>query len=339
VTEPRRPKRVFFSWQSDLSQGPTTRAIRAALRTASSEVEAKQSIDITLEEATSNTPGSPYIPYALAEKIRRTDIFVADITTVARLGESTNAKSLPNANVTFELGVASAQIGWSRIIMLFNLELAELKELPFDFDRHRISQFKMKEGEEKAGAAALKALLEAAISRIIIDDPKRPRELEGRSDQEIKRSRDLENMRWFMRHLNTSYLDEHIEEMPTYLNWSAAFIFDGINAILRSSDFQLYDQDVYVAMQGLHDSLGETLRYDNFYRETNNPRKQAFGHNRFNHVMTPEARQAQQNINKARGELKQYLAELIALLRERYLEIDIDETNRRCAKMFDDMSA
>jgi hypothetical protein len=311
VTEPRRPKRVFFSWQSDLSQGPTTRAIRAALRTASSEVEAKQSIDITLEEATSNTPGSPYIPYALAEKIRRTDIFVADITTVARLGESTNAKSLPNANVTFELGVASAQIGWSRIIMLFNLELAELKELPFDFDRHRISQFKMKEGEEKAGAAALKALLEAAISRIIIDDPKRPRELEGRSDQEIKRSRDLENMRWFMRHLNTSYLDEHIEEMPTYLNWSAA----------------------------LHDSLGETLRYDNFYRETNNPRKQAFGHNRFNHVMTPEARQAQQNINKARGELKQYLAELIALLRERYLEIDIDETNRRCAKMFDDMSA
>jgi hypothetical protein len=333
MPQPRSSVRIFFSWQSDLPQGPTTRAIRAALRAAASEVEAKHPVDVILEEATSNAPGSPYIPYELAEKIRKSDIFVADITTVVRL-EGNEGKSLPNANVTFELGVASAQVGWSRIIMLFNTDEAELKELPFDFDRHRISSFKMKEGQEKAGAGALRALLEIAISRIIIDSPKRPRDLEGRSDQDIKRARDLENIRWFMRHINTGYLDQHIEEMPNYLNWSAVFILDALDNIIKSSDFQLYDQDVYAAMKGLYDSLAQTISYQGHYRETSNPRKQAFGHHKMDFMITPDEEQVIESINRGRADLQKFLTELIALLRERYLEIDIDEMNRQCAKMF-----
>ncbi|WP_316171104.1 hypothetical protein [Bradyrhizobium sp. SZCCHNRI1058] len=336
MAEQRRTIRVFFSWQSDLPQGPTTRAVRAALRAASSEVESKHPVDLVLEEATSNTPGSPYIPYELAEKIRKSDIFVADITAVVRIGEENSRKSLPNANVTFELGVASAQVGWSRIIMLFNAELAEMKDLPFDFDRHRISTFKMKEGQEKAGASALRGLVVEALSRIIVDNPKRPRELEGSSDEEIKRSRDIENIRWFMRHINTGFLDQHIQDMPTYLNWSAAFIFDGIDSIIRSSDFLLYDQDVYAAMKGLYDSLAETLRYEGHYRDTSNPKKQIFGTNRMDMATRSDEEKAIEAIDKARAELQRYLTELITLLRERYLEIDIDATNRRCAKMLAD---
>lgn len=336
MPEQRRPIRIFFSWQSDLAQGPTTRAIRAALRAASSEIESKHPVDIVLEEATSNTPGSPYIPYELAEKIRKSDIFVADITTIERLGEERGRKSLPNPNVIFELGVASAQVGWSRIIMLFNQGLAELDDLPFDFDRHRISPFTMPEGQEKAGAGAVRALLEAAISRIIIDNPKRPRELEGQSDQEIKHARDLENIRWFMRHINTGYLDQHIQDIPNYLNWPAVFIFDMIDNIFRSSDFQLYDQDVYAAIKALHDSLETTVSYQGHYRETSNPRKQVFGQRGLDFITTPGEEEAIEAINLARIELQKSMKELIALLRERYLEINLDETNRYCAKMVAD---
>lgn len=73
---------VFFSWQSDLPKGLTTSAIRKAMRGAASELEDGQDLRFKLQEATSNTPGSPYIPGEIERKIRLCDIFVADITTV-----------------------------------------------------------------------------------------------------------------------------------------------------------------------------------------------------------------------------------------------------------------
>lgn len=66
---------------------------------------------LIVEEATTGNSGSPYIPGALAEKIRKCDIFVRDITTVARVAHPKDAerggKSLPNPNVTFEPGLAA----------------------------------------------------------------------------------------------------------------------------------------------------------------------------------------------------------------------------------------
>ena len=262
MTEPRKTVRLFFSWQSDLDQEVTTRAIRAALRAAMTAVEKDHPVDITLEEATSNLPGSPYIPYALADKISKADIFVGDITTVIRLGGQTG-KSLPNANVTFELGIASAELGWNRIIMLFNTALAELDDLPFDFDRHRISKF-----EFSADASArkrhednLRKLARAAIAQIVTDDPKRPRELKEIPPEQIKRSRDIENLRWFLQRINTAYLDRHIEEMPTYLNYSAVVMSDGVDELQRRSDFLFYDPDITEAVNGIITALRETVSH------------------------------------------------------------------------------
>jgi hypothetical protein len=172
MTEIRKTVRIFFSWQSDLDQDLTTRAIRAALRAAMTTVEKDYPVDITLEEATSNVPGAPYIPYALADKITKADIFVGDITTVIRLGGQTG-KSLPNPNVTFELGIASAELGWNRIIILFNTALAELDDLPFDFDRHRISKFNFSADAKarKGNENDLRKLAHAAIAQIVADHP------------------------------------------------------------------------------------------------------------------------------------------------------------------------
>ncbi len=304
------------------------------MRTASNEIEAKHSVDITLDEATSNSAGSPYIPYELAEKIRKADIYVADITTVVRHGPDND--SLPNPNVTFELGVASAQVGWSRTIMLFNSALAEFEKLPFDFDRHRISQYKMADDPAaiKSGSGALKSLLVVAIERIILDDPKRPRELEGKAPDEIKRSRDVENIKWFMRQINTGFLDAMVDALPQYLDWSAVFVADGVDGVIRSSDFQLYDQDVYEAMLGLQRGLSGIFKHEGHYRDTANPRRQSFGRRGNDFYESPEEEQAFKEIAEARNEANTHLQELIRLIRERYLEIDIDETNRKCAAAY-----
>lgn len=322
MSEARRQVRIFFSWQSDLPQASTTRAIRTALRAAASELEAEHPVNFSIEEATSNTPGSPYIPWALAEKIRQADIFVSDITTVARID---GGKSMPNANVTFELGTASAHVGWSRIIMFFNDALAPLEELPFDFDRHRISTYAMAEGEEKAKAAALRGLTRDALASIVRVDPKRPRELEGIDPEKVRRDRDIDNIKWFMRQLSTAALDQHIEESPGHVRFRTAVMLDAVREVMAKSAFSIYDGDVLSEMTGLRDSLGTTLAYDHLYRGTANMKVQVFGRGDF--METDEEREAWKVINAARADLAKHLQALLALIRERYLEVDIDVTN------------
>lgn len=218
MTGARRTIRLFFSWQSDLNPEVTTRAIRSALRAAMTDVEKDHPVDIVLDEATRNVSGSPYIPYAIADKISKADLFVGDITTVIRR-EGQSGKSFPNPNVTFELGIAAAELGWSRIIMLFNSALAALDDLPFDFDRHRISKFEFPadDNQHKRHADNLRKLAHAAIAQIVADDPKRPRELQEIPPEKIKRSRDIDNLRLFLDRVNTDYLEEHILDLPNYL--------------------------------------------------------------------------------------------------------------------------
>jgi hypothetical protein len=336
MTETRKTVRIFFSWQSDLDQELTTRAIRAAIRSAMSAVEKDYAVDFVLEEATSNVSGSPYIPYALADKICKADIFVGDITTVARLAGETG-KSLPNSNVTFELGIASAELGWNRIIMLFNSALAKLEELPFDFDRHRISKFNFTADPKsrKSQESDLGKLAQAAIAQIVTDDPKRPRELQEIPPEQIKRSRDIENLRWFLHRINTGYLDHHIVQMPAYLEYSAVIISDGVEELRGRSDFLFYDPDLTAVTEGLIDSLRATLAHMGQYRETNNPFRQAFGRPGDMDLLVDDDQQsAWDEIEAARRLLKIHLERLIAIVRERYIEVDIDKTNLVFAKTF-----
>ncbi|SHI81597.1 hypothetical protein SAMN02745194_01147 [Roseomonas rosea] len=333
----RRSTRVFFSWQSDLPQGPTTLAVRAALRSAASQIEADHPVDIVIEEATSNSAGSPYIPFELADKIRRADIFVGDITTVARISE--DGKSLPNPNVTFELGVASAHLGWQRIIMLFNEELATLDKLPFDFDRHRISKFRIKEGTaaQKAGAAKLSELMKAAVERILLDNPKRPRELEGIPPEQRKHARDVEMIHWFMRQLHTGLLDQHIMDMPNFLNWHATQMFEGIDSVVRSSDFKLYNTDFYNAAIGLRGSLAASLRYMEHYDETSNPMRQIYRRRGHDYKSIAKEKKVTREINESISELRKHLGNIISIIRSDYLEVDTNETNGQYIKNHTDL--
>ncbi|WP_157790883.1 hypothetical protein [Bradyrhizobium elkanii] len=336
MSETRKTVRIFFSWQSDLDQEITTRAIRAAIRSAMSAVENDYPVDIVLEEATSNVSGSPYIPYALADKICKADIFVGDITTVIRLAGQTG-KSLPNANVTFELGIASAELGWNRIIMLFNTALAELEDLPFDFDRHRISKFGFTADPKarKSHESDLRKLAQVAIAQIVTDDPKRPRELQEIPPEQIKKSRDIENLRWFLHRINTAYLDHHIVQMPAYLEYSAIIMCDGVDELRGRSDFLFYDPDLTAVTDGVIESLRATLAHSGRYRDTNNPYRQAFGHpGDMDLLVDDEQKRAWDEIDAARRQLKAHLEKLIALVRERYIEVDIDKTNLVFAKAF-----
>jgi hypothetical protein len=121
-------------------------------------------------------------------------VFVGDITSVYQFPDG--GKSITNPNVAFETGIAGAHLGWNRIILLFSEQSATFEKLPFDFDRHRISKYTLSEDAKKLEGRIepLAALLTSALRLIASNRPKRPSELEGKSDDEIKNSRQEENI-------------------------------------------------------------------------------------------------------------------------------------------------
>jgi hypothetical protein len=198
--------RIFFSWQSDLPNTTNRGAIRRALREAANRAEADLTgIHLVLDEAVRGVSGSPNIPDEILRKVEVADIFIADVTTVISVE---NERSSPNPNVVFELGYAVAHLGWNRIILLINTELGKLEDLPFDFDRHRVSPFHMPENASKEERKALADLLFVAIRAVVNASPKRPAELRGLSPDQLRRNRDIENLRAILSTLHVPSLDE-----------------------------------------------------------------------------------------------------------------------------------
>lgn len=316
---------IFFSWQSDVAPNATTRAIRQAATAAAATATEKHGELVNVVEATSNSPGSPYIPGELARKIQNSDIFIGDITTIVQLADG---KSLPNPNVTFELGLAAAHLGWDRIILLFNECVARFEKLPFDFGSHRISRYKIAEMSkiDRADLKNLTSLVTVAVETILDQKPLRPRALEGKSESKIKHDRDVVNIRWFLKHIDINLLDAHIDAMPNRLNHYAIVMSDGLEGVVTSSSFHLYDKKLEVIMRSLYKNLKESLSFSNSYRETNSLWVHAYDHRNFNNDLQMQIDPAS-SIASIIVLLSKDLIELMAEIRTNYLEIDIDETS------------
>ncbi len=131
---------VFYSWQSDLPNNLNRSFIEAALEKATKSISKDQnfSIEPVIDRDTSGVPGSPSIIETITEKIAKADLFVCDVTIVNHLSVG---RKMPNPNVLFELGYASAVLGWERIIMIQNIAFGGLEAVPFDLRGRRLVDY------------------------------------------------------------------------------------------------------------------------------------------------------------------------------------------------------
>lgn len=335
MTEPKNSFTLFYSWQSDLDPKITTAPIRHALRAALSAVEDELGVHITLDEATRGLPGSPNIPFAIVEKVRFSDIFVGDITTVCILPDG--EKSCPNPNVTFELGVASACLGWGRVIMLFNEDCANLSNLPFDFDRQRISRFKIaaSDGRKSHAYKNLEILLKVAIEVIIRKAPPRPSENANHDPEALKRKRDLRIIYKFLHNMSTKLLDQHINEMPQYLYYHAPMMADSLSDLFRgNTTFFMYDVETFDAMRRLANDLLDTVGDSELYSETRHSFRQSLKHE---FRMTRDDEQALTELLVKVSSLRNSLDSFISKLNDKYIEIDLIETDKEFEESYEEI--
>jgi hypothetical protein len=176
---------VFYSWESDLPRETNQDFLRTALHAAAANLRdsEKGGIQVDIDEATRDRPGSPNIPSSIFEKISDADIFVCDVTIINN--SDTNERfRVPNPNVLIELGYAIAVLGWSRIVMVFNKAFGDLGDLPFDIRQHRVTPYTQArlEGSKRqaqSASAVFGRTLATAFEIIHRSSPKRPNEING----------------------------------------------------------------------------------------------------------------------------------------------------------------
>lgn len=131
---------IFYSWQSDLPSSSNRSFIQSALEKATRLISKDETfqLDAVVDRDTYGIAGSLSIVESITGKIAKSDVFVCDISII---NSSESGRPTPNPNVLYELGFASAILGWQRIIMIQNTAYGNIEMLPFDLRGRRILQY------------------------------------------------------------------------------------------------------------------------------------------------------------------------------------------------------
>ena len=317
-----KPIRIFYSWQSDLPSKFTRTAIVRRLDEFSKSFTQRLHID----EATRDEAGSPNIPQTILEKIGKSDIFIADVTTI---NAGDKSRKCPNPNVVFELGYAVQIMGWSRIILIFNTAYGSLPDdLPFDFDRHRVSKYSLCEASPKGAENHLGSLLKTALNSIISSNPKRPSELAGLTEQQLRYNRDVKALEWALEEMHLPTIDDHIESLPHMFPYRSLHFFEGLKGVvLGNSLFHLNDKKLSVAFKNFVRAWQETVRHDNEYHLNNGSTFVIFT-NPGDAPLPPEREVVWQAIDAARAEMQSSLSYILKRVRKDFPSIDLRETSK-----------
>jgi hypothetical protein len=162
---------IFYSWQSDLPNSCNRGFIQAALEKTASAIKSDDTLEVepVVDRDTQGVPGAPDIASSIFAKITLANIFVADVTITSR---PKDGRATPNPNVLIELGYAIKQMGYERVILVFNEAFGKIEELPFDLRNRRVVPYKVaseqvnKSDERKKLESVFDAHIRAALSKI-----------------------------------------------------------------------------------------------------------------------------------------------------------------------------
>lgn len=326
---------IFYSWQSDLPFETNQRGISLCAENALLKLKEKEDhLIISLDEATRNETGSPDIPQTIFNKITNSDIFICDITTIDR---DTLKRKTPNPNVLVELGYAIAELGWERIVLLFNKEFGDFQnDLPFDLDKRRVVAFSIKDKLDKNGKGDLTNKLITQIESIIAKNPSRPTQKKSKSKHEIQREKDIKNLISIFSYVHIKTIEKHIDNLPYNIHFDIFFFEESIKEIYNSNSFYLYDQEAKSMLKKFVDSLSKTLVYMDYFSNATIANNVKF-YIPMDVFPTKAAEKAFNQLIFDRETLNTEFGKLIEFIRENYIEIDVDELSKIAYKNLKDI--
>lgn len=153
--------RIFYSWQSDNTKAKDL--LQQALDEVKSQLKGR-GIAVSIEQG-GGCGQFISIEESVRIKIRRSDIFVGDITPVGNV--SLKGKLLPNANVMYEMGVATECMSADRILAIAMKGDWKVEDMPFDFNHYTMLLYNPKKDFQKLKNRIEERIIETdRISRI-----------------------------------------------------------------------------------------------------------------------------------------------------------------------------
>jgi hypothetical protein len=346
---------VFYSWQSDLPKETNQGLILGAIELAKIKLQnefQETELRITLDEATSNLPGSPHIPSAIFDKIASADAFICDITTInkeVREKEVIEAiknlqategrkkpqevRTVPNPNVMIELGYAIAHLGWERIIMLFNTSYGDLKDAPFDIVVNRITDYKLSpkpedvtEKQLQGNQKQLSQKIHEALKLIIEKSPKKPRYKTEITPEETKRNSDILTIKTILETIHITSMTNHINEAPKNVYTEIFHFYNSFKGKLTSGNYYLYDDKLKDLVEKVYVTWGKTLHDDYGEHYGFSEGRCLFFEVHDYMPLTDKQQKDWNDIEEALRELQLVFNEFLNYIRENYLEINLKET-------------
>lgn len=124
--------RIFYSWQSDNKKAKEL--LRKALEEIKKEFKGK-GIAVLIEQG-GGCSQFISIEDSVRIKIRKCDVFVGDVTPVGNVSQKD--KLLPNANVMYEMGIATECMSADRILAVAMDGDWKVENMPFDFSHYNM---------------------------------------------------------------------------------------------------------------------------------------------------------------------------------------------------------
>src|SRR5258708_13484034 len=155
---------VFYSWQTDLTNGTNRRFIEEALRKAAKNIREDETIEVepVVERDTEGVAGSPDIARTIFQRIAQADVFVCDVSII---NNNVVKRPTPNPNVLIELGYAQGKLGENRIVMVQNKAYGTPEVLPFDLRARRAITYTL--SADVTDRSAERKVLEQDLTRAL----------------------------------------------------------------------------------------------------------------------------------------------------------------------------
>lgn len=319
--------RVFYAWQSDLPRTSGQDLIRQALSRAAADVERglNGAIKVYVDEATRDETGSPNIPQTIFRKIATADAIVADVSLVV---SSKGTRPSPNPNVLIEIGYAAARLGWPRVLLLGNSAWGNFpQDLPFDIDRHAAKSFRLTEEESKdtsklkSSASNLAGILRDSIMAIVQASPQRPVLAPG-DPEAAKRDRDIESLRTILHLVNPDCLTHLLRQAPKKMPSQLVSAWENFHAYWTAPSTHVYNATINAIVDGIHQDWDIALSFTDHYDP---------GNGRHEPVWSSMESTSSEDFRKASNaleDLEQKLRRLTQLVRNEFVEIDVNEVLR-----------
>lgn len=146
--------------------------------------------------------------------------------------------------------------------------------------------------------------------------------------EDEKRKRDIENLSAFMSQINTREMDEFIDRGKySQIYMRGLHYVEGVLGIISDSSFHIYDETLKAQIEDFGQCFDKATSFGEFFRPVASPNLQRFARDHeFSDIERLE--EAERSYLNSIHNLEISYKNLITTVKNKYLEIDINEANR-----------